>query len=240
MRFKVVDGRKSFICVVPDDGTLENLYAQIHERTKESKYLFRRSPFVYLANSNTPIASVLNDAECLCLMDAPEVKGPTETPRNEIEEPELVFSVMEVPSDNSCLFHSLSELLDAKSSTELRRMVADTILGDTEAFRMFIEKDPFSYSKWITDAKTWGGATEIVIISKIYGTKVCVVDLTGQCFFFGEDFRSVVYLMYTGTHYNPVIARGGNGDGKPVKRFPRGDENILRGVKQAIAKFVGK
>ncbi|OAG29975.1 ubiquitin thioesterase OTU1 [Nematocida displodere] len=235
MRFKIVDGSKSFIYEAGEGETVAEMYEKIQTKLQKHVFIFKRVPRVLIECSDAAISSVLSDLECLYTDSSKSIRGPVQTAENTLIDQSLTFSVFVVPSDNSCLFHSLSELLSARSSGELRKMVADTILGNPEEFSPFLEKEPFAYSKWILNSDIWGGATEITVISKIYTTKVCVIDPNLQPINFGDDFRSVVYLMYTGTHYNAIIAK--DKAGVVQRKFPRGDNNILQKAKEAVKNF---
>lgn len=242
MRLKLVYGSSSFVCTVAESMSASELYRIAKEKVDKTVYLFKVSPLRMIEETDQlPLSKIVSNMECLYLMDSPQSIAPSEekeksfcTSTEEVESQYGVFSILEVPSDNSCLFHSLSELFNARSSGELRKMVADAILDDPKRFAPYLETDPFSYTKWITNPSIWGGATEITIISSIYKTKVCVIDRSLQCIEFGEDFRSVVYLQYSGTHYNGIIAK--DRTGKITTRFPRGDKSVLEVAKEAVRK----
>lgn len=234
MKFKMVDGQSSFICEIAGNLTVADLYQVANEKAAKEVLIFRSMPRRLVEKSSQPVADVLADMECLYLEGTADVKGPS-CSANGFFDQGLSFSVLVVPSDNSCLFHSLSEVLNARSSGELRKMVANKILQDPNAFAPFIEKEPFAYTKWITSPEIWGGAPEITIISKIYETKVCVIDRALQIIEFGEEFRSVVYLMYSGTHYNAVVAHDRSGN--LIRKFPRGDTTIREAAQAAVKRF---
>jgi len=234
MKFKLIDGKGSFVYQAQEGETVESLYRAAEEKMKKGVFLFRGTPRALVERSEKPIMEVLPDSECLYIENSAKVQGPTESVEGFLD-PALVFSVFVAPSDNSCLFHSLSEVLSARSSSELRRMVADAILGDPKKFAPYIEKDPFSYSKWITEPSSWGGETELVVISKIYDTKICVISKDLKVFEFGEDCRSAVYLMYTGAHYNAVVAK--DKQGGVARKFARGNTKVLEQAKAAVKEF---
>ncbi|KAI5185798.1 ubiquitin thioesterase OTU1 [Nematocida homosporus] len=230
MRVKAVYGRTSFVCEFPDESSVAELYELVRARIGKAVFLFTTMPLQMIDEvEKRRVSELIADCDCIYLMDTPEARGPSE--QKEADECAAVFSILEVPSDNSCLFHALSELLDARSSSELRKMVANTILENPKKFAIYLEKDPFAYSKWIVQPDTWGGATEIEIIARIYETKVCVIDRQLQCIEFGCEYRSVVYLQYSGVHYNAVI---GKDQGRVIKKFPKGDVQALARAKEAV------
>ncbi|KAI5188494.1 ubiquitin thioesterase OTU1 [Nematocida sp. AWRm77] len=237
MKFKMIDGQHSFIYEAECTLSVSELYAAVREKTGRDLFIFRSMPRSLVEKSDKPVSEVLADMDCLYLEASEDVQGPT-CSEDGLLDKDLVFKIFVVPSDNSCLFHSLSEVLSAKSSGELRKMVANTILSDPKAFAPFIEKDPFAYSKWITNPDIWGGAPEITIISKVYETMVCVIDRSLQPIEFGDTFRSVVYLMYTGAHYNAVVAYDKTGN--PVRKFPKGSKAVREKAREAVKEFFSK
>ncbi|KAI5160123.1 ubiquitin thioesterase OTU1 [Nematocida ausubeli] len=235
MRFKIIDDTKSFIYEIEGTKTISDLYEGIENKVGSKRFLFKGVPKCLVERADCPIMETFTDLECIYAEASKEVKGPVETTVNTLTDENLVFSIFEVPSDNSCLFHSLSELLNAKSSSELRKMVANEILQHPKKFMSYIEKTPFEYSTWIVQPDIWGGATEITIISKIYSTKVAVIDNAQRVYEFGDEFRSVVYLSYSGSHYNAVVAKDRNGN--VVRKFPCGDKSAEEKAKKAVQEF---
>lgn len=235
MKFKVIMGDRSFIHHEEEESTIRELYRAIREKVMEDVFIFRASPRSLVEMTDLPVSEALSNFECLHLSLEREIHGPIQAATNTLSTVGLEFFVHEVPSDNSCLFHSLSEVLSAKSSGELRNIVADTILREPSRFSMHIEMSPFEYSKWISSSDTWGGATEIVIISQMYRTQVCVIDVyTLSPLFFGEEFKNIVYLVYTKDHYNPVFARRREG---PQHKFLASDKDVHARIKGAIAEW---
>lgn len=233
MKFKVIMDNKTFVHQIDESQTVRDLYESIRAEVAMEVFIFRSSPRVLVEMTESPVRDVLTDLECLYLSLQAQSRGPSQTKVNSLSTQGLRFSVHTVPSDNSCLFHALSELLDAKSSGELRRMVADAILKSPEEFRAYIEMEPFKYSKWITSSGTWGGAPEIVVISRMYKTQVCVIDTDAFApLYFGEEFKSMVYLAYTGDHYNPVFAK--TPEGRPQHKFVPGDKEVHKCIVGAI------
>lgn len=235
MRFKIIDGSSSFICQIEQDKKIEALYEEIEARIGARRYLFKGMPKLLVERSSRLVSEVFSDLECIYAEVSEVAEGPIETAVNTIQDKDKVFSILEVPSDNSCLFHALSELLSARSSSELRKMVADKILENPRDFAPYIEKDPFEYSTWILQPDIWGGEPEIAVISEIYKTKVCVIHRDIKLYHFGGEFRSVVYLSYSGTHYNAVICK--DRAGNTTYKFPYGDKLAEKNARETVAKF---
>ena len=234
MQFRLTDGTRTYVQEIDNNETVRKLYDTVRETTGHDVYIFRSTPRMMIQNTDMRIADLFAGPECLYIERSREVKGSAQSAHESADtDDELAFSILVVPDDNSCLFHALSEVLSAKSSGALRKMVADAILTDPKAYAAYIEKDPCAYATWIVDANVWGGATEITIMSKIYKTKVCVIDREQNVIEFGEDYRAVVYLQYTGTHYNAVIAKDKSGN--IVKKFARADKKVLHNAKTAVA-----
>lgn len=235
MRFKIIGESVSFVCSIEEQKSINALYDAVENKIGSKRYLFKGTPKHLVERSDVPISTVFSDLECIYVEESNKVEGPVETINCASFDKEGYFSILEVPADNSCLFHALSELLNARSSDELRKMVANEILKDPKKFAPYIEKDPVSYSNWILQPNIWGGATEITIISKIYQTKVCVIDRQLQVYEFGEAFRSTVYLSYSGNHYNAVIFNGKAG--QTVRKFPYGDKKAESLAKSAVQAY---
>lgn len=235
MRFKIINGTSSFIFQIEESRRIESLYTEIESKIGARRYLFKGTPKSLVERSDKLISEVFSDLECIYAEESDSLQGPVETSINTLEDKDKVFSILEVPSDNSCLFHALSELLNAKSSGELRKMVADKILENPKDFAPYIEKEPFEYSTWILQPNIWGGEPEIAVISEIYKTKVCVIHRDIKLYHFGGEFRSVVYLSYSGTHYNAVICKDKTGN--ITRKFPYGDKLAEAHARKAVAKF---
>ncbi|KAI5179616.1 ubiquitin thioesterase OTU1 [Nematocida sp. AWRm80] len=238
MKVKVVGEMASFVCELQETQTIQDLYQIIKEHYGKEMYLFKRSPRIFIESSERPLSDVFNDLECIYAENSLEIKGPEEIFVDTAPNKNIRFEIHEVPSDNSCLFHSLSYLLSSKTSTELRQLVADTILQTPDKFVPFLEKDPGAYAKWITNPDIWGGATEITIISNIYQTKISVIDRNLQVIEFGDNYKDVIYLQYSGSHYNAVVAK--DRSGHILKKFVQGDVASLEAAKTAVSESFRK
>ncbi|EIJ88139.1 ubiquitin thioesterase OTU1 [Nematocida parisii] len=237
MKFKIIGGSKTFVFKIESDKTVSDLYDGVEGVLGDERFLFKGMSKGFVERSEKLISEEFSNLECIYAEKSNVLKGPVETATNDLYDKDLNFSILEVPGDNSCLFHSLSDLLNAKSSGELRKIVANEILKNPKEFSPYIEKAPFEYSNWIQDPTTWGGAPEITIISKIYKTKVCVIQRDLVTYGFGDEFRSVVYLSYSGSHYNAVIAK--TKSGSVTYKFPCGDKWAEDKAKEAVRNFFG-
>ncbi|KAL9657497.1 hypothetical protein ABK040_016763 [Willaertia magna] len=147
------------------------------------------------------------------------------------------FVRRKVPSDNSCLFHSLSYVLENKNlnkSSQLREFCANYVAENPKKFTTsFLGMKNIEYANWILHKDTWGGAIEVSILSEYYKTKIIAFDTT-TCRedVYGSDhseYVSMALIIYTGDHYdalclNPIS--DGPSD-KDITLFNVKDTNIL-------------
>ncbi|EFC45843.1 predicted protein, partial [Naegleria gruberi] len=116
------------------------------------------------------------------------------------------------PSDNSCLFHSLSYVLEQKDNTkvhQLRELCANYVAENPKRFtKEVLEMRPIEYANWILHDQTWGGAIEISILSEHYKVRIVAFDTT-TCRedVYGSDhdeYNAMALIIYTGNHYDAL------------------------------------
>ncbi|CAE8682546.1 unnamed protein product [Polarella glacialis] len=136
-----------------------------------------------------------------------------------------------VPDDHSCLFWAVAYLAESEcdrgKARELREVCAQDALKDpnpaTRALLLGFESVD-AYATWIRDGLNWGGENEILALARHYSFEVAVVccqSLRVLCY--GSDLpgcKSRVYLLYTGQHYDPIVA--GRSANVPVDQEQRG------------------
>ncbi|NWY03317.1 OTU1 thioesterase, partial [Nothoprocta ornata] len=141
-----------------------------------------------------------------------------------------------VPADNSCLFTSVSYVVeggvfDAACAPEMRGLIAHIVASDPEAYsEAVLGKTNQEYCEWIRKEETWGGAIEVSILSKFYQCEICVVDTqTVRIDRFGEDagYTKRVLLIYDGIHYDPLERRIPDSDVPPQTIFSTADDVVL-------------
>ena len=150
----------------------------------------------------------------------------------------LVHRVM--PDDNSCLFRALGKCLlggEVDGMTELRSMVAQGIQADTERFsEVVLEKDPDEYGRWIQQENSWGGATEVIIIAEAFGVEVLAVNLQDVSVQrFNEGMANRVFLVYSGIHWDCLVANPIGQFGPPevdIAQFDANDVEIEEKAKE--------
>nr|QFG74582.1 MAG: hypothetical protein [Megaviridae environmental sample] len=117
-----------------------------------------------------------------------------------------------VNADNSCLFSSIAYLTNKDNFNDnsafiYRLMVADYI--NTDDFDENILTVPKNvYINKITDIDEWGGGIELSIFSKIFQIQIAVMNLESgrvDCFGEVEDYENVIYIIYDGKHYDPLV-----------------------------------
>jgi ubiquitin thioesterase OTU1 len=118
-----------------------------------------------------------------------------------------------VNADNSCLFSSISYLInknDFNENTSLmfRLAAVDYIKNNDKYTSDFLGMDKEEYMKKMEDPTSWGGAIEIKIFSDILKTQIASLDIqSGRVDIFGEteNYTQRIYVLYNGIHYDPLV-----------------------------------
>ncbi|XP_063274246.1 ubiquitin thioesterase OTU1 isoform X2 [Prinia subflava] len=141
-----------------------------------------------------------------------------------------------VPADNSCLFTSVSYVVeggvyDPGCAPELRNLIAQIVASDPERYcEAVLGKSNRDYCEWIRREDAWGGAIEVSILAKFYQCEICVVDTQSvRVDRFGEDagYSRRVLLIYDGIHYDPLERRPAAPGLPPQTIFPSSDDVVL-------------
>lgn len=145
-----------------------------------------------------------------------------------------------VPNDHSCLFWAMAYVAEGADSSrtkarQLREVCAEEALQDPDpATRALLlgHDSVQEYAAWIRNEFHWGGENEVFVLAKHYNVEVAVVDcesLRVHCY--NSDSPSAdsrVYVLYTGQHYDPLVA----GETPDVladterRRFTKGDSSL--------------
>eukprot|EP01134_Creolimax_fragrantissima_P007856 CFRG7856T1 len=141
-----------------------------------------------------------------------------------------------VPDDNSCLFTSISLLLlrDAKGSTELRNIVASTIMADPVKYNeAMLGQAVEDYVQWIQYQDSWGGAIDISILASYFQTEIVVCDTqTLRLDRFGSDcdYKQRIMIIYDGVHYDALALTPWTGapQEQDTTVFSTSDDGILK------------
>lgn len=161
-----------------------------------------------------------------------------------------VFIVRTVPSDNSCLFHACSYVLEDKNRTggpSLRLRVAEAVQLNPEKFtEAYLGMPNRQYVEWIRNPHNWGGAIELDILSFLFQTTIHALDLQSSArrsFGEGQDYTTEAYVVYTGTHYDAmamthpvggVVTGSGGPESEDQVLFNPRDEKVARSAKDFI------
>lgn len=144
------------------------------------------------------------------------------------------ISVLRVmPDDNSCMFRALGAAVlpgDDQSVIELRSLVASSIQADPTTFtKVILEQNPDDYCRWIQTPDAWGGAIELMILSKHFDVEVCSIDVQSlriDRFNPGRPNRCI--LLYSGIHYDTIVESRNPEDPEQDQRiWPKWDEGVL-------------
>jgi len=123
-----------------------------------------------------------------------------------------------VPNDHSCLFWAIAYLAEGPGSShskarELREVCAQDALKDPDPDlrALLLGYDHVDqYAAWIRNDFHWGGEAEIASLAKHYNVEVVVVSCEAmRTLCYGSengDCSGRVYLLYTGQHYDPLVA----------------------------------
>lgn len=117
-----------------------------------------------------------------------------------------------VPGDNSCLFHSVGFLLFGgavgERSMALREEVASEVLANREFWTpVILGRSNDDYASYIRRPTTWGGATELFILSSRYKVEIVAVEVRSSvAYHFGEfKYEKRIFLIYSGCHYDALV-----------------------------------
>jgi len=131
----------------------------------------------------------------------------------------FALSRFRVPGDNSCLFHSFGFCLYGGAvgahSPALRAEVAREVLANGAFWtEVVLGRANADYAAYIERPTTWGGATELLILSKKFGVEARAVEIrSGVCYCFNEGAPRAIYFLYDGCHYDALVVGDGAAEG---------------------------
>jgi ubiquitin thioesterase OTU1 len=79
------------------------------------------------------------------------------------------------------------------------KIYTDVVLGRSNA----------EYRKYIVQSDKWGGALELAMLSEYYGVEIAAIDIESTHLYIygeGKDYKKRAYLVYTGIHYDVLVA----------------------------------
>ena len=156
--------------------------------------------------------------------------------------PPPALRLQPVPADNACLFTSLAfSLSDGASLTggpAVRATLVAHIASKPAVFNeALLGAPPAKYCSVMSRKEVWGGGLEASAAADAFSVGVCVVNVqTGVPSLFGEDrgFPRVLYLIYSGVHYDAVVRKWP--DGRHQSLFSPDDEDAKAGAIALAAK----
>jgi hypothetical protein len=147
-----------------------------------------------------------------------------------------------VPADNNCLFTSCALLCDPKcrklgasaadletlraAARGLRRSCAQLVAETPDratTLALLGVSDAEEYRAWIQDETHWGGEPEVSMIAERYDVEIVVATCDGSqiLHYGGGRSRDVVYVLYTGQHYDPLLGPHQARRFPPAERDPK-------------------
>lgn len=115
-----------------------------------------------------------------------------------------------IDADNSCLFNAVGFLVcrNKNIAVELREIVHSAVQNGPEIFSSaMLGKEREEYLLWIMQPTSWGGETEIMILTGYFKVQIAVVDIrTTNIYVYGSDAdtNQRIYLLYDGIHYDAL------------------------------------
>lgn len=89
---------------------------------------------------------------------------------------------------------------------DLRGLIASTIQDNPDLYNdavLGMKRD--TYCSKINRADTWGGEIELAILSDHFKVAIRNIDCkTGHVYSYGDDFNQVIYIVYSGIHYDAI------------------------------------
>ena len=118
-----------------------------------------------------------------------------------------------VDADNSCLFSSFGYLVEKNkfsdmTSLKIRQAVVNAILSEKKYDITILGQPKEAYIDFIQNPSSWGGATELKILSDLYQIQIVAIDVKSmKHYIFGEDnkFPKRIYVVHNGVHYDPLV-----------------------------------
>lgn len=147
-----------------------------------------------------------------------------------------------MPADNSCLFHSVGFTCDGRppsltNAMRQRLRAKEIIEANPKKYnRAMLGMDPRFYCHSLLDTSFWGGGPELEIYSRLFKTVVHVFylqDPTCVRFGHGNNYEKMVFLLYTGTHYDTLVFGEANSK-QNLPYFAAGDKQALKAAKDIV------
>lgn len=213
IRIRCSDGRKTDV-EVDDGGTWSDLLTALLLKLDEpvTKVLagFPAQPIPMTTAPATALSALgIRNGDTLSVATEPEVVETKDA---------STMVIREMPDDNSCLFNAVGYVLldrSRSSAPALRRLAAQLVLSDPTYDEAMLGRPPSQYAARMSEPTCWGGAIELSLFARHFGTEIASVDVeSGRVDVFGEgcDFGQRVFLLYSGIHYDALALTSSSGD----------------------------
>eukprot|EP01038_Epipyxis_sp_PR26KG_P004213 gene4213-5987_t len=144
-----------------------------------------------------------------------------------------------IPADNSCLFNSISYLINSSNQINYREIVVEMILSNPDKYSSVVLGKPVEeYLEWILNPDKWGGEIEISVLSDYLLFEIAAVDIqTNNVYIYGEgkQYAQRIYLLYDGIHYDALVKGYDESLVNELKQFAIDDDVTLQEIKDFAA-----
>ena len=145
--------------------------------------------------------------------------------------------VKEIKKDGSCLYSSIKYGMSQieGDGMELRKKVRDLLKTEEyQEYLYLIDRPQEEYLQLLLTPSYWGGELEIFILSKYFKKRIFVISLDTLDYkaYGDESYYKVIYLLYTGSHFNLIVRNFLDGDADmDVTQFSNQNyENLIKAV----------
>jgi len=157
----------------------------------------------------------------------------------------LVLYRRKIEDDNSCLFNAVGYVLDKRNlslASELRQVVAAVIVSKPENYNaaMLNGKSVSEYAEYIQKSDKWGGDIELDILADYFQSEIAACDTESKNIYIfgqGKGFKSRSYLVYSGIHYDALVAnesKNGETISADVTVFASDDKMVYQKAKEFL------
>lgn len=160
------------------------------------------------------------------------------------------YTLVPMPRDGSCQFHSLSFCLygNTSRSQEVRRKIVNHVVKNWKEFQVFtimpngaIYPNPTEYHKDMSSPYTFGTSCELLAAAQIYNVRIEVYREKRLFAAFGNRSLPVSILKFTGDlengHYDAMVPVNGEPDNESISTDIRRNEQVSRNSRNASKSY---
>ena len=120
--------------------------------------------------------------------------------------------IRKMPADNSCMFHAFAYVFDNKSRVlglSYRNIIADGIQENPLWLQPYLSEPLPQYVNSLRRKNTWGGGIELEFMARTKKVVIHALDTQSSVhlkFGEGQGYTTAVFLLYTGNHYDALVA----------------------------------